>query len=240
MNTTPTRPTCTTPLPWQKWLIIFAVGILLPLFGVRVRAHAAAWSQLSDHGAVVAAPLEGDDDDGSDDHGGDNDSSDDDSSGDNDGSDDNGADDANDDHGGSDDNGGDNDGSDDNGADDANDDNDGSDDNGADDANDDNSGNNDSSDDDDDSRTSGGRRDRNRAAVQRTGVITSLPATGRQGAWMIDGVTYFVTRNTEMSLLPGMGAVTVGQCVKLHIVPGTTNIVREVDVETAEHCTTAM
>ncbi len=210
MNTTPTRPTCTTPLSWQKWLIIFAVGILLPLFGVRVRAHAAAWSQLSDHGAVVAAPLEGDDDDGSDDHGGDNDSSDDDSSGDNDGSDDNG------------------------------DNNDGSDDNGADDANDDNGGNNDSSDDDDDSRTSGGRRDRNRAAVQRTGVITSLPATGRQGAWMIDGVTYFVTRNTEMSLLPGMGAVTVGQCVKLHIVPGTTNIVREVDVETAEHCTTAM
>ena len=221
MNTTPTRPIRTTSLRWQKWLIIFAVGILLPLFGVRVRAQAAAWSQLNDRSAVVAAPLEGDDD-----NGGDNDGSDD------NGSDDNGADDANDDHGG------DNDSSDDNGANDANDDNGGdnddSDDNGADDANDDNGGDN------DDSRTNSGRQDRDRAAVQRTGVITSLPATGRQGVWVIDGVTYFVTRNTEMSLMPGMGAIAVGQCVKLHIVPGTTNIVREVDVETAEHCTAGM
>ena len=178
MNTTPTRPIRTTSLRWQKWLIIFAVGILLPLFGVRVRAQAAAWSQLNDRSAVVAAPLEDDDDNGSDD----------------DGSDDNGGDDANDDNGG----------------------------------------------DNDDSRTNSGRQDRDRAAVQRTGVITSLPATGRQGVWVIDGVTYFVTRNTEMSLMPGMGAIAVGQCVKLHIVPGTTNIVREVDVETAEHCTAGM
>ena len=235
MNTTPTRPIRTTSLRWQKWLIIFAVGILLPLFGVRVRAQAAAWSQLNDRSAVVAAPLEDDDDNGSDDDGSDDnggDDANDDNGGDNDDSDDNGGDDANDD------NGGDNDSSDDNGADDANDDhggdNDGSDDNGADDANDDNGGDN------DDSRTNSGRQDRDRAAVQRTGVITSLPATGRQGVWVIDGVTYFVTRNTEMSLMPGMGAIAVGQCVKLHIVPGTTNIVREVDVETAEHCTAGM
>ena len=221
MNTAPFR-TRRTPLYWQKWLIIFAVGILLPLFGVRIRAQAAGWSQLGASSTHLAAPFEdgGGDDDGSDDHGGDRGDSSDDSS------DDNGSDDANDDHGGDRGDSSD-DSSDDNGSDDANEDrDDGSDDSSSDDSSSDDNGS-------DDSGSSSSN-----TALERTGVVTALPATGRQGTWRIDGVTYLVTRSTEVSLAPGAGAITLGQCVKLHIVPGASNLVREIEVETAEHCAT--
>ncbi len=39
--------------------------------------------------------------------------------------------------------------------------------------------------------------------------------------------------------MAGTTGIEIGQCVKLHIVPGTSSVVREIDVETAEHCAAA-
>ncbi len=66
-----------------------------------------------------------------------------------------------------------------------------------------------------------------------------MPAAGRQGIWRIDGKVYLVTRHTELSAMAGTSGIAIGQCVKLHIVPGTSSVVREIEVETAEHCAAA-
>lgn len=233
-------------LAWQKWIIIFIVGLLLPLFGVRVRAQAAALSHVPAHASInTGAGIQGDDDNGDDD-------------GDDDGGDDHGSDDSNDDHGSDD---GDHDSGDDHGSDDSSD--NSGDDNGSDDG--DNSSDDDGTPDqgsgdapgtgiggDDDGtpdqgsgdatgttpsqsqRTRGGRN-----AIEQTGTVNAMPASGRQGIWRIDGKVYLVTRHTEVSPMAGTAGIAVGQCVKLHIVPGTSSVVREIEVETAEHCAAA-
>ncbi|HRW47370.1 MAG: hypothetical protein KDD75_16930, partial [Caldilineaceae bacterium] len=83
-------------------------------------------------------------------------------------------------------------------------------------------------------RTRGGRN-----AIEQTGTVNAMPASGRQGIWRIDGKVYLVTRHTEVSPMAGTAGIAVGQCVKLHIVPGTSSVVREIEVETAEHCAAA-
>jgi len=258
-------------LGWQKWIIIFVVGLLLPLFGVRVRAQAAAWSHQPTEASVhTGGGIQGDDgegDDGEGDDGGD-DSSDDhgsDDSGSDDSSDDHGSDDSGSDDSGSDDSGddhGSDDSSDDHGSDDSSSD-DSSDDHGSDDSGDDSSGDDGTPDQGsgdapgtgiggDDGTPDQGSGDApgttpsptqrtrgSRSAIQQTGTVNAMPAAGRQGIWRIDGKVYLVTRHTEMSTATGTTGIAIGQCVKLHIVPGTSSVVREIEVETAEHCATA-
>lgn len=70
------------------------------------------------------------------------------------------------------------------------------------------------------------------------GIIETLPATGTIGVWIVSSKAYTVTPQSELKM--EYGAFDIGRCVKIHLVSGTTDVVREIETERSYKCSGGM
>lgn len=66
------------------------------------------------------------------------------------------------------------------------------------------------------------------------GVVESMPISGTIGAWTVSSKVYTVTAQSELK--QEYGAFDIGRCVKIHLVAGTTDTVREMETERSYKC----
>jgi len=66
------------------------------------------------------------------------------------------------------------------------------------------------------------------------GIVEAMPADGTIGAWTVSGSVYTVTAQTELET--EYGAFDIGRCVKIHLVAGSTDTVREMETERGYKC----
>jgi hypothetical protein len=66
------------------------------------------------------------------------------------------------------------------------------------------------------------------------GLIESMPVSGTIGAWTVSSKVYTVTAQSELKT--EYGAFDIGRCVKIHLVTGTTDTVREMETERSYKC----
>lgn len=66
------------------------------------------------------------------------------------------------------------------------------------------------------------------------GIVEAMPMSGTVGVWVVSGMQYTVTEQSEVKT--EYGAFEVGKCVKIHLVPGTTDMVRELETERSYKC----
>lgn len=66
------------------------------------------------------------------------------------------------------------------------------------------------------------------------GIVEAMPAGGTVGAWTVSGSVYTVTAQTELKT--EYGAFDIGRCVKIHLMAGSTNTVREMETERGFKC----
>ncbi len=70
--------------------------------------------------------------------------------------------------------------------------------------------------------------------VEVYGIIESMPVSGVLGAWTVSSKVYTVTAQSELKT--EYGAFDIGRCVKIHLVVGTTDTVREMETERSYKC----
>jgi hypothetical protein len=70
--------------------------------------------------------------------------------------------------------------------------------------------------------------------VEVYGVVEAMPSGGAIGAWTVSGKVYTVTAQSELEA--EHGAFDIGRCVEIHLVAGTTDIVREMETEPGYKC----
>ena len=70
--------------------------------------------------------------------------------------------------------------------------------------------------------------------VEVYGFIETMPVSGTLGAWTVSGKVYTVTAQSELK--EEYGAFDIGRCVKIHLVAGTTDTVREMETERSYKC----
>lgn len=80
----------------------------------------------------------------------------------------------------------------------------------------------------------GGGDDDDEDGVELYGIVETMPAGGTVGAWMVSGNVYTVTAQTELKT--EYGAFDIGRCVKIHLVTGSTDTVREMETERGYKC----
>lgn len=66
------------------------------------------------------------------------------------------------------------------------------------------------------------------------GIVESMPLSGTVGEWVISGNPYTATLETELEAEHGI--FEVGSCVKVELVAGTGNVIKEMETERAYHC----
>ncbi len=66
------------------------------------------------------------------------------------------------------------------------------------------------------------------------GLVEAMPVGGAIGAWTVSGKVYTVTAQSELK--QEYGAFDIGRCVKIHLVAGTTDTVREMETERSYKC----
>lgn len=66
------------------------------------------------------------------------------------------------------------------------------------------------------------------------GLVEAMPVSGTIGAWTVSGKVYTVTAQSELK--QEYGAFDIGRCVKIHLVVGTTDTVREMETERSYKC----
>ena len=73
--------------------------------------------------------------------------------------------------------------------------------------------------------------------VEVYGIIESMPVSGVLGAWTVSSKVYTVTAQSELKT--EYGAFDIGRCVKIHLVVGTTDTVREMETERSYKCSSS-
>jgi len=66
------------------------------------------------------------------------------------------------------------------------------------------------------------------------GIVETMPVSGTVGAWTVSSQVYTVTAQSELK--EEYGAFDIGRCVKIHLVVGTTDTVREMETERSYKC----
>ena len=66
------------------------------------------------------------------------------------------------------------------------------------------------------------------------GIVEVMPLSGTVGVWTVSTKQYTVTEQSELKM--EYGAFDVGKCVKIHLVLGTTDTVREMETERSYKC----
>ena len=66
------------------------------------------------------------------------------------------------------------------------------------------------------------------------GVVETMPEGALVGVWMVSGSQYTVTAQSELKT--EYGAFDIGRCVKIHLVAGSTDTVREMETERSYKC----
>ncbi len=80
----------------------------------------------------------------------------------------------------------------------------------------------------------GGGDDDDEDGAELYGIVQAMPAGATVGAWTVSGVVYTVTAQTELKT--EYGAFDIGRCVKIHLVAGSTDTVREMETERGYKC----
>lgn len=66
------------------------------------------------------------------------------------------------------------------------------------------------------------------------GIVEAMPMSGTVGVWTVSTQQYTVTEQSELKT--EYGAFDIGTCVKIHLVLGTTDMVREMETERSYKC----
>ncbi len=82
--------------------------------------------------------------------------------------------------------------------------------------------------------TGGGGDDGHDDGSEVYGIVEIMPMSGTVGIWTVSTKEYTVTEQSELKT--EYGAFDVGSCVKIHLVLGTTDTVREMETERAYKC----